>query len=396
MRPLENIRVLDLTRVVSGPYCTMILGDMGADVIKIEHPESGDDSRGFAPPYQGDQAAYYLSVNRNKRSLTLNMKTEKGRDILWQLIEDADILVENFRPGVMERLGFGYEAVSASRPEIIYCSISGFGQTGPQRNRPGYDVVVQAESGIMDLTGPKDGAPYKVGTSIADLVSGQTAVNGILAALHVRHGTGRGQYIDISMLEAASALLTFNASIYFATGEAPARRGNEHATIVPYEAFETADDLWMNLGIANDTLWQRFCDLVGRGDLYEDERFRKGPDRVSHREILVPIVARIIKSRTRAAWLPLLEEAGIPVAAIRSVAEVCESDVLKARDMITDMPHATGGSVKTIKSPLHMSETPLDHYSAPPMLGEHSSEILQERCGLDAEDIEALRQDGVI
>ena len=396
MRPLEAIKVLDLTRVVAGPYCTMILGDMGADVIKVEHPKNGDDSRGFAPPYQGDQAAYYLSVNRNKRSLTLDLKSPKGQDILWQLIEGSDVLVENFRPGVMARLGFRYEDVARRNKGIVYCSISGFGQTGPQRDRPGYDVIVQAESGIMDLTGPADGAPHKVGTSIADLVTGQTAVNGILASLLVKNTTGQGQFIDISMLEATSALLTFNASIYFATGEAPKRRGNGHATIVPYEAFETSDKAWVNLGVANDSLWKRFCTLVGRDDLQNDPRFALAPGRVANRDVLVPIVAELMRSRPRDTWIRELEAAGIPAAAIRTVAEVCESDVLRARDMIAEMTHATAGPVKGIKSPLHMSGSPLDRYVAPPILGEHSDEILRERCGFGDEEIATLRRESVI
>jgi crotonobetainyl-CoA:carnitine CoA-transferase CaiB-like acyl-CoA transferase len=396
MRPLEAIKVLDLTRVVAGPYCTMILGDMGADVIKVEHPKNGDDSRGFAPPYQGDQAAYYLSVNRNKRSLTLDLKSPKGQDILWQLIEGSDVLVENFRPGVMARLGFRYEDVARRNKGIVYCSISGFGQTGPQRDRPGYDVIVQAESGIMDLTGPADGAPHKVGTSIADLVTGQTAVNGILASLLVKNTTGQGQFIDISMLEATSALITFNASIYFATGQAPKRRGNGHATIVPYEAFETSDKAWVNLGVANDSLWKRFCTLVGRDDLQNDPRFALAPDRVANRDVLVPIVAELMRSRPRDTWIRELEAAGIPAAAIRTVAEVCESDVLRARDMIAEMTHATAGPVKGIKSPLHMSGSPLDRYVAPPILGEHSDEILRERCGFGDEEIATLRRESVI
>jgi len=396
MRPLDNIRVLDLTRVVAGPYCTMILGDMGAEVIKIEHPDAGDDSRGFAPPYQGDQAAYYLSVNRNKKSLTLDLKSTRGKDILWTLIDDSDVVVENFRPGVMDRLGFGYEQVAARNKGIVYCAISGFGQTGPQRSRPGYDVVVQAESGIMDLTGPKDGAPHKVGTSIADLVTGQTAVNGILSALLVRAGTGTGQYIDISMLEAASALLTFNASMYFATGQSPTRRGNEHPSIVPYQTFRTQDHAWINLGIANDQHWQRFCAVVERDDLCTDARFAHAPDRVTHRDVLVPIVDEIIASRPRDVWIDILDAAGVPAAAIRTVAEVCESDVLRERGMIAEMPHPSAGVVRGIKSPLHLSQTPLDRYDAPPALGQHTDEILRERCGLGDDDIAALRADGTV
>ncbi len=282
MRPLEGVRILDLTRVVSGPYCTMLLGDLGAEVIKVERPCEGDDTRAFAPPFQGDQAAYFLSVNRNKKSITLDMKNERGKEVLWRLVDVSDVLVENFRPAAMERLGFGYEAVRARRPSMIYCSISGFGDTGPQKDRAGYDVIVQGEAGIMDLTGPRDGPPHKVGTSIADLVSGLTAAQGILATLYAAKIDGRGQRVHVSMYEAVAALLTFNASIYFATGNSPRRRGNEHATIVPYETFEASDG-WINIGVANDDLWRRFCAAAGMEGLRGDPRYASAPDRVRNR-----------------------------------------------------------------------------------------------------------------
>src|ERR1051326_4772049 len=275
MRPLEGLRVVDLTRVLSGPYCTMHLGDLGAEVIKVERPGEGDDTRSFAPPFQGDQAAYFLSVNRNKKSITLDMKSEAGREVLWRLIDTSDVLVENFRPGAMDRLGFGYA-----------------------------DVIVQGEAGIQDITGPADGAPYKVGTSIADLVSGLNGSQAILAALYAAKTTGRGQHVSISMYESVAALLSFNASIYFATGESPKRRGNAHATIVPYETFEASDG-WISLGVANDELWKRFCKLVERVELTDDPRFAKAADRVRNRDILVPIVKDIIKQRKRDDWLPL-------------------------------------------------------------------------------------------
>ena len=304
MRPLEGLRVVDLTRVLSGPYCTMQLGDLGAEVIKVERPVEGDDTRAFAPPYQGDEAAYFLSVNRNKKSITLDMKSERGREVLWRLIDKSDVLVENFRPGAMDRLGFGYAAVSARRPTMVYCSISGFGNTGLMKDRPGYDVIVQGEAGIQDITGPADGAPYKVGTSIADLVSGLNGSQAILAALYAAKTTGRGQHVSISMYEAVAALLSFNAGIYFATGESPKRRGNAHATIVPYETFEASDG-WISLGVANDELWKRFCTTVGRPELTDDPRFAKAADRVRNRDILVPIVKDIIKQRKRDDWLPI-------------------------------------------------------------------------------------------
>ena len=261
MRPLEGLRVVDLTRVLSGPYCAMQLGDLGAEVIKVERPGEGDDTRAFAPPYQGDEAAYFLSVNRNKKSITLDMKSERGREVLWRLIEKSDVLVENFRPGAMDRLGFGYAAVSARRPAMVYCSISGFGNTGLMKDRPGYDVIVQGEAGIQDITGNPDGPPFKVGTSIADLTSGMNGSMGILAALYAPRPPGAASMFRSRCMNSIAALLSFNASIYFATGELPKRRGNAHATIVPYETFEASDG-WISLGVANDELWKRFCALV--------------------------------------------------------------------------------------------------------------------------------------
>ena len=395
MRPLDGIRVLDLTRVLSGPYCTMQLGDLGAEVIKVERPVEGDDTRAFAPPFQGDQAAYFLSVNRNKKSMTLDMKCARGKDILWRLIEVSDVLVENFRPGAMDRLGLGYEAVKARRPSMVYCSISGFGDTGIQKDRPGYDVIVQGEAGIMDITGPSDGPPYKVGVAVADLVSGLNASQGILAALYARHSTGLGQCVRISMYESVAALLTFNASIFFATGNSPRRRGNEHPTIVPYETFEAADG-WLNLGVANDDLWQRFCKAAERQDLGSDSRFAKASDRVRNREILVPLVRSIIKEHSRDEWLKRLNKAGVPSGAIRTVGEVCESEVLKARGMLAEMQHASAGTVKSVKSPMGLSATPLDHYVAPPTLGEHTKEILTELLRYSESEFDQLRREKVV
>jgi crotonobetainyl-CoA:carnitine CoA-transferase CaiB-like acyl-CoA transferase len=395
MRPLEGLRVVDLTRVLSGPYCTMQLGDLGAEVIKVEQPGKGDDTRAFAPPYQGDEAAYFLSVNRNKKSITLDMKAAGAKEVLWRLIEKSDILVENFRPGAMDRLGFGYEAVGKRRPSMIYASISGFGDSGPQKDRPGYDVIVQGEAGIMDITGPRDGAPHKVGAAIGDLVSGLYATQGILAALHTRNASGAGQHVRISMYEAVASLLTFNASIFYATGNSPRRRGNEHPTIVPYETFEAADG-WINLGVANDDLWRRFCAAAERPDLVEQASFAKASDRVRNREVLVPIVKDIVKARTRDDWLARLDKAGVPSGAIRTVGEVCESDLLKARGMIAEMPHASAGTVKAIKNAVHLSRTPLDGYVAPPQLGQHTREVLTGLLGYGAAEVDALARDKAI
>ncbi len=377
MRPLDGIRVVDLTRVVAGPYCTMMLGDLGAEVIKIEQPGKGDDSRAFAPPYQGDEAAYFLSVNRNKKSVVLDLKDARGREVLGRLIDSADVLVENFRPGVMDRLGYGYEAVKARRPSLVYCSISGFGATGPYKDRGGYDAIAQGEAGIMDLTGPQDGSPYKVGTPIADMVSGTAASQGILAALYVRKDTGLGQFVEISMYEATAALLLYNASTYFATGTAPRRRGNAHASIVPYETFE-AQDGWLTLGVANDDQWRRFCAVVGRPELGGDVRFATQPERVRNREALLAIVRAVLRQRPRDAWLALFDPQGIPCGAIRTVGEVCDGDILRSRDMVAEMPHASAGIVKGIKSPIHLDRTPLDRYEAPPRLGEHTEAVLRD------------------
>ncbi|HWE17211.1 MAG TPA: CoA transferase [Hyphomicrobiaceae bacterium] len=395
MRPLEGLRVVDLTRVLSGPYCTMQLGDLGAEVIKVEQPGKGDDTRAFAPPYQGDQAAYFLSVNRNKKSITLDMKSEAGKEVLWRLIDKSDILVENFRPGAMDRLGFGYAAVRERRPALVYASISGFGNSGPQKDRPGYDVIVQGEAGIMDITGPKDGTPYKVGAAIGDLVSGLYAVQGILAALLTAKSTGAGQHVSISMYEAVASLLTFNASIYFATGDAPRRRGNEHPTIVPYETFEAADG-WINLGVANDDLWRRFCEAAEATDLAADERYAKAADRVRNRGELVPLVRSIVRQRTRDDWMARLEAAGVPSGAIRTVGEVCDSDLLKARGMIAEMEHPSAGMVKTVKNAVQLSDTPLNAYVAPPQLGTHTRAVLTALLGYSVAEVEKLARDGVI
>ena len=395
MRPLEGLRVVDLTRVLSGPYCTMHLGDMGAEVIKVEQPGKGDDTRAFAPPYQGDEAAYFLSVNRNKKSITLDMKSAAGKEVLWRLIEKSDILVENFRPGAMDRLGFSYDAVRKRRPGMVYASISGFGASGPQKDRPGYDVIIQGEAGIMDITGPRDGAPHKVGAAIGDLVSGLYAAQGVLAALYASKASGEGQQVTISMYEAVASLLTFNASIYYATGTSPVRRGNEHPTIVPYETFEAADG-WINLGVANDDLWRRFCAGAERQDLVDDPRFAKAADRVRNREVLVPLVRAIVKARTRDEWLARMDKTGVPSGAIRSVGEVCDGDLLEARNMVAEMPHASAGTVKAIKSAVQLSGTPLDTYVAPPRLGEHTREVLTGLLGYSARDVDGLVADKVV
>ena len=392
--PLDGVRVVDLSRVVAGPYCTMTLGDMGADVVKIEQPGRGDESRAFGPPFLGGESPYYLSINRNKRSCTVDLKREAGRAVVWRLIADADVVIQNFRPGAAARLGLDYDAVAARRPEAVYCSISGFGDGGPDADRPGYDLIVQGESGLMDLTGEPDGPPSRIGTSIADLTAGMMAVQGILLALHARRTTGRGQHVRVAMLDAVASLLTYNAGNYFASGEVPTRRGNDHPSVVPYQTLRARDG-WMNLGIANDSLWVRYCDAVGRPDLRDDPRFATAPERVRHRDVLVPIVVEITAGRTVAEWMDVLGAAGVPCGRIRSVAEVCNHPQLTARGKVVEHPHPTAGPVRMIGQPIELSETPARIDRAPPLLGEHTDEVLRA-AGCTDEEIRALRADGVV
>ncbi|HIM51036.1 MAG TPA: CoA transferase [Acidobacteria bacterium] len=394
MAPLDGIRVIDLSRVVSGPLCTMNLADMGADVVKIEEPGRGDESRAFGPPFLGGESPYYLSVNRNKRSCTVNLKRDAGKAILWRLLDTADVVVQNFRPGAMARLGLDYDAVAARHPRLIYCSISGFGDSGPDAVRPGYDLVVQGESGLMDLTGEADGPPTRIGTSIADLTAGVMAAQGITLALYARQTTGRGQHVKIAMLDAVASLLTYNAGNYFATGESPTRRGNDHPSVVPYQTLR-AKDGWMNLAVANDSLWVRYCDAIERPDLRDDPRFATAPERVNHRDTLVPIIVALTAARTVQQWVDLLGAAGVPCGRIRNVAEVCTNPQLTERGKVVDRPHPTAGIVTMIGLPIELSDTPGRIQTAPPLLGEHTDDVLRD-AGYTDDEIHTLRKDGAI
>lgn len=394
MAPLDGIRVIDLSRVVSGPLCTMNLADMGADVVKIEEPGRGDESRAFGPPFLGGESPYYLSVNRNKRSCTVNLKRDAGKAILWRLLDTADVVVQNFRPGAMARLGLDYDAVAARHPRLIYCSISGFGDSGPDAVRPGYDLVVQGESGLMDLTGEADGPPTRIGTSIADLTAGVMAAQGITLALYARQTTGRGQHVKIAMLDAVASLLTYNAGNYFATGESPTRRGNDHPSVVPYQTLR-AKDGWMNLAVANDSLWVRYCDAIERPDLRDDPRFATAPERVNHRDTLVPIIVALTAARTVQQWVDLLGAAGVPCGRIRNVAEVCTNPQLTERGKVVDRPHPTAGIVTMIGLPIELSDTPGRIQTAPPLLGEHTDDVLRD-AGYTDDEIHTFREDGAI
>jgi crotonobetainyl-CoA:carnitine CoA-transferase CaiB-like acyl-CoA transferase len=393
-RPLAGVRVLDLTRVLAGPFCSMILGDMGAEVIKVEEPGKGDDTRSW-PPFLGGEATYFLSVNRNKQSLTLNLKTSEGRAILQKLARKSDVVLENFRTGTMERLGLGYKTLAKLNPRLVYCAISGFGESGPEAARAGYDLVVQAESGIMDITGFEDGPPVKVGTSIADLVAGMSAAHGVTLALLARHRTKRGQKVEISMQDAMAALLTYQAGIYFGTGSKPGRRGNKHPSIVPYEVFRAAD-AYLTLGVANNSLWERCCAALEHPELTTDPDYATEAARVQNRDVLVPRLNEILGTRPADDWLKRFEEVGVPAGRIRTVAEVCESAHLKARGMIVTLPHPKAGALRVLGVPVRLHATPCKAATAPPLLGQHTERVLGKVLGVKRTEVARLRKAGVV
>lgn len=394
MGPLHGITVLDFTRVLSGPYCTMALGDLGARVIKLEHPGRGDDTRRWGPPFQGDESAYFLSVNRNKESVGIDFKQPGGLEVVKKLLATADVVVENFRPGTLDALGLDAASVRAAYPRIVYCSISGYGQTGPRREEPGYDAVMQAEGGLMSITGAADGPPYRLGVAIVDIVSGMFAAQGILAALLARHTTGEGQVVDIGMLDATTALLTYQAGNYFATGAAPGRLGNRHPTIAPYETFATADgDL--ALAVGNDTLWQAFCRAAHLPELGADPRFATNALRLQHYDDLRAQLVPIFKTRARAEWIAVLLEAGVPNGAVRGLDEVFADPQTAARDMLVTVDHQTLGPVKVTGVPVKLSGTPGSIRRPPPVLGQHTAAVLSE-LGYDDAAIRALAASGAV
>lgn len=395
MRPLDGITVLDFTRVLSGPYCTMQLGDMGARVIKIEQPGKGDDTRAWGPPFVNGESAYFLSVNRNKESLALDLKSPAAPRVLEALLAKADVLVENFRPGTMTRLGLAYEQLAERFPRLVCCSISGFGQTGPRTKEPGYDAVVQAEGGLMSITGAADGQPYRLGVAISDIVSGMFAAQGIAFALLARERSGRGQLVDVGMLDATAALLTYQAGIYFATGRTPGRLGNRHPTIVPYETFEASDGDFV-IAVGNDEQWRRFCQAVELDALAQDERFATNRERVTNYDTLRPLLAAQLRTRSRAGWVGQLRPAGVPCGAVREVAEVLEDPQIEARGMVQELEHAVAGALKMTGIPIKLSETPGSVRTPPPILGEHTTRILSELAGMSADEIDRLRADGAV
>jgi crotonobetainyl-CoA:carnitine CoA-transferase CaiB-like acyl-CoA transferase len=392
--PLRGVRVFDLTRVLAGPSCVQMLGDLGAEVIKIERPGSGDDTRGFAPPTLpgSTESAYFAGVNRNKRSVTLDIATEEGQGLARRLIAQCDILVENFKAGGLVRYGLGYEQLRAEHPRLVYCSITGFGQTGPYAARPGYDSLVQAMGGVMSLSGEPDGMPMKVGVPVADVFAGLYGCIGILAALRHREQTGEGQHVDIGMLDAAVAWLANQGMNYLATGENPPRLGNQHPNIVPYQVFATADGHIM-LSVGNDATFRRFCESIERADLPDDPRFATNAERVRNRTLVTDTLAAVFATQGTAWWLGRLEALGIGCGPINRLSEVFADPQVVARGMVVRMAHPTaeGGMVDLLANPVRLSATPVDYRLPPPLLGQHTEEVLGRLLGLDGAAISGLR-----
>ncbi|MBZ2175189.1 CoA transferase [Schnuerera sp. xch1] len=390
---LENIKVLDLTRVLAGPFATMVLGDLGADIIKIEMPIKGDDARHFGP-YISDESAYFISLNRNKRSMTLNLKVEKGKELFLEMIRNVDVIVENYRPGTMEKLGIGYEALKKINPKLVYAAVSGYGHTGPYSKRAAYDAVVQAMGGVMSITGEKNGRPTRVGTSIGDITAGLYVVIGILAALNIRNETGRGQKVDVAMLDCQVAILENAIARYVVTGEIPKPGGNRHPSIVPFETFETKDGEIM-IAVGNNSLWASFCNVIGKQKLIEDVRFKTNRLRNENYDELRPLIARVIKKKTIKEWQEILDDAGVPNGPINTIDKVLEDPQVIARDMIQEINHPISGQLKVPGIPIKLSDTPGAIRRAAPILGEHRNEILKEILSYDDNKIEELEKENI-
>lgn len=393
---LHSIRVLDLTQALAGPYCAQLLGDLGADVIKIEHPRGGDQARGWGPPFLAGESAYFMGTNRNKRSLTLDLKQPAGREILWRLVDAADVLIHNVpRASSRRALGIDAETLMARNPRLIWVSITGFGLTGPEAEKPGYDVLAQAMSGTMALTGEPDQGPVRFPTPMADITTGVYAALGILAALFERERSGRGQVIDMALLDSQLTWLANVASAFLMAGVQPRKLGNAHPNLVPYQPFEAADG-WFIVAVGSERLWQRFLDAIeAPDDLRQDPRFATNADRVRHRDVLVPRLAAIFKQRPVAAWLQALEAAGVPCGPILRPEEALAHPHVLARNMVWEMEHVAAGRVRTLGNPVHLQRTPPSVHRASPLLGEHTEEILRE-LGYNQEAIETLRREGVI
>ncbi|WP_435194446.1 CaiB/BaiF CoA transferase family protein [Natronomonas sp. EA1] len=395
--PLDGVTVLDASRVLVGPFCTMNLGDMGADVIKVERPDGGDQTRSWHPPTYGDseESAYYLSINRNKRSVTIDLNSEDGQALFRDLAGETDVLVSNFRVGTLEEWGLGYESLREENPGLIHCAISGYGEWGPDSDRPAYDLVVQAESGLMSITGEADRAPVRTGVAIADIGAGMYATQAILAALLERElGDGRGQKIDVSLLDGQVAWMTYMATNYFATGDSPARMGSKHPSIVPYRAFETADG-YVVVAVPSPNLWPKFCAAIDREDLVDDDRFSDNTARVEHREALDAVLEPLFAERDTEELLASFDSRGVPASDVKDMEAVFENPQLEARGMHLHVDHPTAGEVEMPGNPMHFSRTGTSVRRHPPLLGEHTEEVLREYGYTDA-DIDRLSSEGVI
>lgn len=389
---LSGLKVLDMTRVLAGPYCTMVLGDLGADIIKIEAPKKGDDSRQFGP-YLNGESAYFMSINRNKRSMTLNLKHEIGKKVFLDLIQEVDVVVENFRPGTMEKLGFGYEVLKEHNPKIIYAATSGFGHSGPYSHRPAYDGVVQAMGGIMSITGQKGGIPTRVGPSVGDITAGLFTAIGILAAVNHRTKTGEGQKVDVAMLDCQVAILENALARYFVTGESPKPAGNRHSSIVPFEPFKTNDGEIM-IAVGNDGLWKKFCHEIDKVDFIEDERFKSNPLRSENYDVLRPILGDIIESSSTKDWYDRLTVAGIPCGPINNIEMITKDEQVSSREMIVEVDHKVAGKTHIPGVPIKMSKTMGSVRKAAPLLGENTDEILTEVLGMSQEAIDEIKNSG--
>lgn len=400
---LDGIRILDLSRVLAGPVCTQVLGDLGAEILKIEKPGEGDDTRYWGPPFLKDAAgndtgesAYYLSANRNKKSLAIDIKTKEGQALIHRLLAKSDVLIENFKKGGLEKYGLGYEQLKEKYPRLVYCSITGFGQSGPLSSEPGYDFLAQAMGGLMAITGEPHGAPMKIGVALSDFMTGLYAAVGILAALRARDTNGKGQLVDLSLLDCTVSSLVNVGQYYLTSGKPSPRMGNAHATIVPYQTFKTSDG-FLVIAVGNDGQFKKFCAAAGNPEWAADEKFATNRARVQNRAALIPLIEKALAGKTTAHWLDVLREADVPCAPVNTIDKVFDMEQIKARDMAIEMKHAaTPAPVKLIGSPLKLSETPVRYASAPPMLGQHTQEVLKTLLGLSGQEIEDLEKKGII
>ena len=406
MSALSHLKILDLSRVLAGPWCTQNLADLGADVIKVERPESGDDTRHWGPPFLKDEqgqetseAAYYLAINRNKRSITLDIAHPEGQAIIRELVKTCDVVIENYKVGQLKKYGLDYDSLKAIKPDLIYCSITGFGQTGPYAHRAGYDFIVQGMGGFMSVTGEREdlpgGGPQKAGVAIADIFTGMYATSAILAALIHRDQTGEGQAIDLALLDVQVATMANVASNYLISGVPPKSWGNASPNIVPYQTFKASDG-WIIVATGNDSQFRHFVEAGGQAMLADDPRFANNPDRVTHRELLVPLLQSMVAQKTKQEWISLLEAAGVPCGPINNFQEVFENEQVQARGLKMTLAHPLAGQVPLVRSPMRLSKTPVVERSAPPLLGEHTREILQKDLGMDDAKIAHLEALGII